>query len=42
VPGNDAPSKAAAIHVGDAVEVVYEQATEDITLPKFRLCTTEG
>ncbi len=39
IPGEDAPSKAAAIQVGAAVEVVYEQATEDITLPKFRLST---
>ena len=43
VPGDDVTSKAAAIHVGDAVEVVYEHATETITLPKFRLrTTTEG
>ena len=43
VPGDDVTSKATAINVGDAVEVVYEQATETITLPKFRLrTTTEG
>ena len=40
VPGDDVPSKAAALRVGAAVEVVYETATETITLPKFRLCTT--
>lgn len=41
VPGDDVPpSKAAAIRVGASVEVVYEQVTEDITLPKFRLSTT--
>ena len=40
VPGDDVPSKAAALRVGAAVEVVYELATETITLPKFRLCTT--
>ena len=37
VPGDDVPSKSAALRVGATVEVVYEQATEDITLPKFRL-----
>ncbi len=41
VPGDDVPSKAVALRVGAAVEVVYEPATADITLPKFRLSAIE-
>ncbi len=37
VPGDDVTAKASVIRVGAAVDVVYEQATDDITLPKFRL-----
>ena len=39
VPGDDVTTKAAAIRVGAAVEVVYTHATDAITLPKFRLRT---
>jgi hypothetical protein len=39
VPGDDVLTKAAALTVGAAVEVVYERATDTITLPKFRLRT---
>ena len=39
VAGDDVTAKAAALQVGAAVEVVYEQATDTITLPKFRLRT---
>lgn len=39
VAGGDVDAKAATLEVGAAVEVVYEQATDAITLPKFRLRT---
>jgi uncharacterized OB-fold protein len=40
VPGDDVLAKAAHVKVGDPVEIVFERATDAITLPKFRLVAT--